>query len=74
MPTNDECKKIIRKLSWKFGVSPNAITTTFLSADDKLDMINGDLAEKDLESAITVWIHNGMPDVAHGSIEPKNLD
>lgn len=62
MPSQEECKKIISRVAWKVGISPKLIATQLLSADDKVDMMSGDLKEADLEAAASVWVSNGMPD------------
>jgi hypothetical protein len=70
MKTKEECKKILSKLGFKLGVSPALIATRLLSEDDKQDMVNGDLPLESLECAIKTWMHNGMPDYAHGLTDP----
>ncbi len=70
MPTREECKRILSKLGFKFGVSPALIATRLLSEDDKNDMVNGELPLETLECAIQVWMKYGMPDYAHGLTDP----
>jgi hypothetical protein len=69
MPTADECKKIISKLGFKLGVSPNLIATRLLSDDDKGDMMEGNTEISSLEAAVEVWRDNGMPNYAFGRTE-----
>ncbi len=67
--TKEECKKILSKVGFKLGVSPNLIATRLLSDNDKKDMLEGDLSIVSLEEAVEVWRDNGMPDYAHGKTE-----
>ena len=72
--TKEECKKILSKLGLKLGVPPNLIATRLLSAEDKQDMLEGNLSIAYLEEAIEVWRDNGMPDYAHGNTEPYEAE
>ena len=67
--TVEECKRKLFKLGIKLGVSPNLISTRLLSKDDKDDMLNGLIPDESLETAVKVWMDNGMPDYANGSDE-----
>jgi hypothetical protein len=59
--TNNNCLEIIRRLSKKYCIKPNAITEKLLSEEDKEDMRNGNLSIEALEAHIKVWVANGMP-------------
>jgi len=67
--TKDECKKILSKIGFKLGVSPNLIRFRLLSDNDKVDMLNGLIPIVELEANTKVWRDNGMPDYAHGKLE-----
>jgi len=58
--TTDECKKILFNLGIEFGVSPRLISLRMLSAQDKCDMLNGDLTIDALRASIEVSKANGM--------------
>ncbi len=66
MRTTDECKKIIFNLGIKFGVSPRLISERMLDAQDKCDMLNGDVSIVELEAATGAWKDAGQPDYANG--------
>ena len=68
--TADECKKILFKVGIKFGVSPALISTRLLDAQDKCDMLNGEVPIEMLEVAVKAWQDAGMPDYANGHTEP----
>lgn len=76
MPNKDECKTIIREVALHHGVSPALISTRLLSAEDKVDMLGGDLPMDALYCAVECWISVGMPDYANGSVMPykRNLE
>lgn len=67
--TKEECKKILGRIGFKLGVSPNLIATRLLTDQDKLSMLEGELSIASLEESVKVWMANGMPDYAHGSSE-----
>lgn len=58
--TKEECQKIIFNLGIKFGVSPKLIATRMLNAQDKCDMLHGDLSIEALELAVESGKANGM--------------
>lgn len=58
--TKQECQRIIFNLGIKFGVSPKLISTRMLNAQDKCDMLNGDLTIEQLEKSVEVAKENGM--------------
>lgn len=64
--TADDCKKILFKVGMKFGVSPKLISERLLDAQDKCDMLNGEVPVEMLEIAVQAWQDAGMPDYAHG--------
>lgn len=72
--TSEECKRILFKVGMKLGVSPKLISTRLLSAQDKCDMLNGDMSIASLEAAVTAWKANGMPDHANGRDIPLEHD
>lgn len=67
--TKEECKKIISRLGFKFGVAPRLIAGRLLSDQDKIDMMEGNIPIASLEASVEVWRDNGMPDYAHGNLE-----
>lgn len=58
--TTQDCKRILFNLGIKFGVSPRLISERMLSAQDKCDMLNGDLNIEALELAVEAGKANGM--------------
>lgn len=68
--TTDECKKILFRLGIEFGVPPALISTRMLNAQDKCDMLNGDLTIVELRQSVKVWRDAGMPDTANGNSIP----
>lgn len=68
--TKDECKKILSKLGFDLGVSPNLIATRLLSDHDKVDMQEGVIPIASLRANIEAWRDNGMCDYANGLREP----
>lgn len=76
MPNKEKCKAIIRRAALHHGVSPALISTRLLSAEDKADMLAGDLPMDALYCAVECWKRVGMPDYANGSIVPykRNLE
>ena len=71
MPTRDECKRILSKLGFKHGVSPNIISTHLLSKDDKNDMLNGQISIDELDCHIKIWVKNGCPDYCVSERAPE---
>ena len=69
MLTKEECKKILSRIGFKLGVSPNLIATRLLNDCDKMDMMEGKTEISSLEQMVKVWCDNGMPDYAHGKTE-----
>ena len=70
MPTKEECQRIISKIGFELGVSPNLIATRLLSADDKADMMNGLIPIDALMTGVKCWMDAGMPDYANGRTSP----
>lgn len=70
MLTKEDCKKILFKVGIKFGVSPRLISERLLDAQDKCDMLNGEVPIEMLEVAVKAWQDAGMPDYANGHTEP----
>lgn len=68
--TTDDCKKILFKVGIKFGVSPKLISERLLDAQDKCDMLNGEVPIEYLEVAVKAWQDAGMPDYASGLTVP----
>lgn len=68
--TAAECKSILFKVGIKFGVSPALISTRLLDAQDKCDMLNGEIPVEMLEVAVKAWMDAGQPDYANGLTEP----
>jgi hypothetical protein len=58
--TKAECQKIIFNLGVKCGVSPKLIAIRMLNAQDKCDMLNGDLGIEELEQRVIAAKANGM--------------
>lgn len=66
MLTKEDCKRILFKVGIKFGVSPRLISERLLDAQDKCDMLNGEVPIEYLEVAVKAWMDAGQPDYAHG--------
>lgn len=66
MLTKEDCKRILFKVGLKFGVSPKLISERLLDAQDKCDMLNGEVPIEMLEVAVKAWMDAGQPDYAHG--------
>lgn len=60
--TTDDCKKILFKVGMKFGVSPKLISERLLDAQDKCDMLNGEIPIEYLEIMVKAWMDAGQPD------------
>jgi hypothetical protein len=65
--TTEQCKKILFNLGIKLGVSPRLISERMLSAQDKCDMLNGEMTIEALEASTELWRASGMPDLANGT-------
>lgn len=74
MLTTDDCKRILFKVGIKFGVSPKLISERLLDAQDKCDMLNGEIPIEYLELAVKAWLDSGMPDYANGRDTPYKED
>ena len=66
MPTIAECKSLIFCACIETGANPKEVSTRLLSAEDKEDMLNGDVPYITLVTAIRCWMNVGKPDYAHG--------
>jgi len=64
--TTEDCKRILFKVGIKFGVSPKLISERLLDAQDKCDMLNGEVPIEYLEVAVQAWKDAGMPDYSKG--------
>lgn len=64
--TKEDCQRILFKVGIKFGVSPALISTRLLDAQDKCDMLNGEVPIEMLEVAVKAWMDAGQPDYANG--------
>lgn len=62
MLTKEDCKRILFKVGIKFGVSPKLISERLLDAQDKCDMLNGEVPIEMLEVAVKAWMDAGQPD------------
>ena len=60
MLSKEQCQKIIFNLGIKVGVSPRLIAIRMLNAQDKCDMLNGDLGIEELEQRVIEAKANGM--------------
>lgn len=58
--TKEDCKRILFKLGIELGVPPALISTRMLNAQDKCDMLNGDLGIEELEQRVIAAKANGM--------------
>ncbi len=72
--TKEDCKKMLSKVGFKLGVSPNLIATRLLSDEDKQDMLEGILTLDALAASVEVWRDMGMPDYAHNKTEPYEAE
>lgn len=71
--TTEDCKRILFKVGIKFGVSPKLISERLLDAQDKCDMLNGEIPVEMLEVAVKAWQDAGMPDYAKGLTAPMGI-
>ena len=65
MPTQDECKRILSKIGFKLGVSPQQISSRLLDPQDKRELLSGTLTTDALHDAVKIWIENGMHDMVN---------
>lgn len=72
--TKEDCKRILFKVGIKFGVSPALISTRLLDAQDKCDMLNGEIPVEMLEVAVKSWMGAGQPDYANGKDVPLRYE
>ena len=68
--TTSECKSILFKVGLRFGVSPKLISERLIDAQDKCDMLNGEMPIEYLEVAVKAWMDAGQPDYANGDTTP----
>jgi hypothetical protein len=66
----EQCKDLLRTVAKVMCVRADLISTRLLSAEDKQDMLNGDITIDDLLIHVKVWKENGMCNYADGSGEP----
>ncbi len=66
MLTKEDCKKILFKVGIRFGVSPKLISERLLDAQDKCDMLNGEMPIEYLEIAVKAWMDAGQPEYSKG--------
>lgn len=71
--TDLQCKRILSKLGFKYGVSPRLLAMRLLIDLDKDEMRVGVMEISALETHTSVWCGIGKPDVASGSIEPTEI-
>lgn len=71
--TTEQCKSILFKVGIKFGISPAIISTRLLDAQDKCDMLNGEVPVEMLEVAVKAWQDAGMPDYETGHTKPMGI-
>ena len=64
--TTEECKRVLFKVGLKFGVSPKLISERLLDAQDKCDMLNGEIPVEMLEVAVLAWKDAGQPEYSTG--------
>ncbi len=67
MTSKDQCKRIISKIAWKLGVSPNWIMAKLLDDNDKQDMMDGELTSEILELHVKRWLECDTPNYKDGS-------
>lgn len=71
--TKEDCKRILFKVGIKFGVSPKLISERLLDAQDKCDMLNGEIPVEMLEVAVLAWKDAGQPEYSTGSAERMDV-
>lgn len=54
-----QCRSAIFNLGLKYGISPDSISKKLLSAEDKRDMISGDLTHDVLDLHVKLWVDGG---------------
>jgi len=60
--TQRQCQQLLFKIGMKLGVSPKLISSRLLSIEDKEDIMAGVIDSDYLETAVIVWMNNGMCD------------
>jgi hypothetical protein len=60
--TQRQCQQLLFKIGMKLGVSPKLISSRLLSIEDKEDIMAGVIDSEYLETAVIVWMNNGMCD------------
>lgn len=65
----EQCKDLLRTVARAMCVRADLISTRLLSAEDKQDMLNGDLPIESLMTHVKVWKENGMCNYADGTGE-----
>lgn len=71
MLTAEDCKKILFKVGIKLGVSPKLISLRLLDAQDKCDMLNGEIPVEYLEVMVKAWMDAGQPNLSGCQETPK---
>lgn len=66
----EQCKDLLRIVARALCVRADLISTRLLSAEDKQDMLNGDISVEALMTHVKVWKENGMCNYADGTGEP----
>lgn len=64
------CKNILRRIALKHKIDPDLIATRLLGDADKEDMRRGNLSMVCLDLHVELWIKAGLPDYAHGKMDP----
>lgn len=70
----EQCKDLLRTVARAMCVRADLISTRLLSAEDKQDMLNGDLPIESLMTHVKVWKEYGMCNYADGSGTPYRYD
>lgn len=60
--TIQQCKSLIFRASIAVGANPKEVSEKLLSQEDKEAMLNGDVSQHMLETAIKCWMDVGRPD------------
>lgn len=68
--TKDEVFRILSKLGFQLGVSPNLIINRLLDDHDLGNAMAAGIDISSLRASIAVWRDNGFCDYAHGKTEP----
>ena len=72
--TRDEVFRILSKLGFALGVSPNLIITRLLDDNDLTNAMIAGLDISSLRASIAVWRDNGFCDYAHGKTVPMSME